>query len=103
VLSSDVEFLKQGIIKTSKNIVQAPYTILLVGETGAGKSSVLEFIANVLIGNDVDCYKSDILDHTNEEGGSESQSQTKQARLYDLKSNNDILVSTSIFERIEYG
>jgi predicted ATPase len=96
VFSSDVESLKQGIIKTSKNIVQAPYTIFLVGETGVGKSSILEFIANVLTGNDIDCY-DDILDHTNEEGESESQSQTKQARLYEFKSKNGVLVSISIF------
>jgi stage III sporulation protein SpoIIIAA len=103
VFSSDVESLKRGIIKTSKNIVQTSYTILLVGETGVGKSSVLELIANVLAGNDIDHYDRDILDHTNEAGGSESQSQTKQARLYEFKSSNDILVSTNIFERIEYG
>jgi polynucleotide 5'-kinase involved in rRNA processing len=41
----------KGIIKTSaENKAQAPYTILLVGETGTGKSSLLEFIANVLVG-----------------------------------------------------
>jgi hypothetical protein len=57
-----------------------------VGETGVGKSSVLEFIANVVIGND-------ILDHTNEAGGSTSESQTNSARIYNLTSRNRILVS----------
>jgi hypothetical protein len=62
----------------------------------------LEYIANVLDGNDIDRY-TDILDQTNEEGGSKGQSQTKQAHLYERKSKNGILVSTGIFERIESG
>ena len=93
--------LKKGIIKTSKNQIQAPYTILLVGETGVGKSSVLEFIANVLAGKSIDQYDFNILDRTNERGGSSSQSQTNSARLYDLASKNDMLVSASVFERDE--
>jgi len=95
-MSSDVESLKKGIVKTSKNKAKAPYTILLVGETGVGKSSILEFIANVLIGRDVDHYDFEILDLTNEQGGSENQSQTNSARLYELRSNNDITVSASV-------
>jgi predicted GTPase len=95
VISSDVESLKQGIIKTSKNEGRAPYTILLVGETGVGKSSVLELIANVLIGN-AGHYDFDILDHTNEQGGSDNQSQTNSARLYEITSKNGIMVSPSV-------
>jgi len=91
-----VQSLKQGIIKTSKNPVQVPYNILLVGETGVGKSSILEFIANILIGRDIDHYDLEILDPTNEQGGSENQSQTKSARLYELRSNNGIIVSASV-------
>ena len=64
--------------------------MLLVGETGVGKSSVLEFIANVLAGNDIDNYNFDFLDHTNERGGPDNQSQTKSARLYEFTSKNDI-------------
>jgi len=97
-ISSDVQSLKQGTIKTSKNTVQAPYTILLVGETGVGKSSILEFIANVLIGRDMDHYDFEILDPTNEQGGSENQSQTNSALLYQLRSNNGIMVSASAFD-----
>ena len=97
ILSSDVTYLKQGIVKQSKNKVQAPYTILLVGETGVGKSSVLEFIANVLVGNSVNHYDFDILDYTNEQHGSENQSQTNSARLYKLKSNNGVVVSACIY------
>jgi len=71
-----VESLREGIIKTSREDVQAPYTILLVGETGVGKSSALELIANVLIGKRIDHYDFNILDHSNEQGGSTNQSQT---------------------------
>ena len=97
LFSSDVESLRKGIIKTSKNKANAPYTILLVGETGVGKSSVLEFIANVLIGEDIDHYDFEILDHANEQSGSDNQSQTNSARLYELRSKNGILVSTNMF------
>jgi predicted GTPase len=97
VFSSDVDSLKKGIIKTSKNKVNTPYTILLVGETGVGKSSVLEFIANTLIGKDADHYDFQILDHTNEQSGSDNQSQTNSARLYELRSKNGIVVSVNVF------
>ena len=96
MISSDVESLKQGIIKTSKNEGRGPYTILLVGETGVGKSSVLELIVNVLVGN-VGHYDFDILDHTNEQGGTENQSQTNSARIYEVTSKNGIKVSPSNF------
>ena len=95
IFSSDVESLRQGIIKTSKNKVQADYTILLFGETGIGKSAFLEFLANVLIANNIDRYNFEILDHSNEQGGSIGQSQTNLARIYELKSKNGILVSVS--------
>jgi len=97
IFSSDVESLKKGIVKTSKNKVNAPYTILLVGESGVGKSSVLEFIANTLIGNDIDHYDFQILDHANEQGGSDNQSQTNSARMYELSSKNGIVVSVIVF------
>jgi len=95
VFFSDVESLKEGIIKTSKNELNTPYTILLVGETGVGKSSVLELIANVVTGKSIDHCDFSILDHTNEQGGSDNQSQTKSARLYELTSKNGIVVSTA--------
>jgi len=98
VFASDAESLKRGIIKTSKNKANKPYTILLVGETGVGKSSVLELIANVLIGNDIDHYDFNILDRTNEQGGSDNQSQTNSARLYQFTSQNGIVVSAGAFE-----
>ena len=95
VFTSNVASLKQGIIKTLKNEVQAPYTILLVGETGVGKSAVLEFIANVLIGNSINQYDFKILDRDNEQGGSDNQSQTNSAHFYEFVSKSGIMVSAS--------
>ena len=99
-IASDVESLKRGIIKTSENApyTNAPYTILLLGETGVGKSLVLEFIANVLRGNDIDYYDFNTLNQTNERGGSASQSQTNSSQLYDFRSRNDVWVSASSFQ-----
>ena len=96
VFSSSIESLKNGIVSVSKNDVKAPYTILLVGETGVGKSSVLELIANVLAGNDTDRYNFDVLDRTNEQDGPTNQSQTDSARIYEFTSKNGVVVSTSI-------
>jgi len=94
-----VESLKKGIITTSKNKAKASYTFLLVGETGVGKSSVLELITNICAGNDIDHYNFHTLNHTNKQGGSNSQSQTNSARLYELMSKNGIVVSVGIYER----
>ena len=102
-MASDAESIKRAIIKTSKNEAQTPYTILLVGETGVGKSSVLEFIANVLAGNDIDNYNFDILDHTNELGSPNNQSQTNSARVYEFTSKHGTVVSLDSYEQREYG
>ena len=96
IIFSDAESLKRGIIKTSKNNVQAPFTILLVGETSVGKSSFLEFLANVLIGNNIDHYEFRILDQSNEHSGSSNHSQTDSARLYELTSKTGIVVSGGV-------
>ena len=98
IFSSDVESLKKGIIKPSKNRANEPYTILLVGETGVEKSSVLEFIASVLIGNVIDHFNFKILDRTNEQGGSDTQSQSDSPHLYEFTSRNGIMVSPCAFK-----
>jgi len=67
-LARDVESLKKGTIKTSKDKAKALYTIILVGETRVGNSSVLELIANVVPATDVDHYDFHTLDHTNKQG-----------------------------------
>ena len=101
IFSSNVESLKKGIINTSKN--RALYTILLTGETGVGKSSFVELLANVLAGNDIDHYTLEHLDPTNEEGGSSNRSQTKSARLYEFTSKNGKVVSAGICDGGEQG
>jgi hypothetical protein len=71
-----------GIIKTVKS--KAPYTILL---TGVGKSSILQIlqlIADVLAGNDIDHYDFDTLGHRNEQGDHNNLSRTNSAHLYGL-------------------
>lgn len=85
--SSDPDSLRNGIIKTSDK--KTEFTLLLVGETGVGKTSVLSFIANVLAGNKLDEY-ADVYDHSNEEGGSQSQSQTCSAKIYEFTSRNGL-------------
>ena len=103
IFSSDVESLKKGIVKTSKNKANSPYTILLVGETGVGKSSALEYFANVLNGRDVDHFNFSTLDCSNEQGGSSNQSQTNSARLYEFTSTNGMVVSAGFLERGEWA
>jgi len=63
---------------------------------------VLELIANVLAGNDIDHYNFNILDHTNERGGSNNQSQTNSARFYEFTSKNGVVVSSAICEHRVY-
>ena len=60
----------QGIIKTHQDTKEQgnapPYTILLVAETGVGKSSLLELITNPLDGDGPVHYNFDFLDYTTE-------------------------------------
>ena len=60
-----------------------------------GKSAFMEFITNVIIGNSINQYDFKILDRTNEQGGSGSQSQTNSARFYEFRSRSGLLVSSS--------
>ena len=53
VVSSDVESLRKGIIKKSRNEAQTPNTNLS-GETGTGKFSIFKLIANTNIGDGID-------------------------------------------------
>jgi len=50
----------------------------------------LQFIANVIIGNDIDHLDYNILDGTDDQGGSDNQSQTNEPRLYEITSTNGI-------------
>ena len=94
---SDVASVRMGIIKQTENGAKAPYTILLVGETGVGKSSFLELIANVLSGRTLGNYDLDILDRNNEPEVPANQSKTKFSCLYEFTSKNGITVSVGTF------
>ncbi|SJL03564.1 uncharacterized protein ARMOST_06921 [Armillaria ostoyae] len=65
---NDVESLKKGEVKTDRN-KQKEFTILLVGETGVGKTSFLSLTANVLNGKRPDNYE-EFYDLDNEAGAS---------------------------------
>jgi len=60
-------------------------------------------MANVLLGKDTDHYDFDILDHTNEQGGLDNQSQTNSAHLYEFTSSNGVVVSTGVFNCGDYA
>ena len=75
----------------------APYTILLVGGVGVGKSSFVEFIANAIQCKDVTDYDLNVLDSTNEQDSPCNQSRTNSVHLYKFTSKNGTVVSASIF------
>ena len=88
-MSSDLESLQQGIVKSSKNKENMGYTVLLVGEIGAGKSSLVNFIATALLGKTIgtDMPRSAV--------GSRSWA---SPHVHYLTSRNGVLVSANIFE-----
>ncbi|KAM6499736.1 hypothetical protein JOM56_005244 [Amanita muscaria] len=67
------------------------YTILLVGETGTGKTTFLSLLVNILSGRNADEYVF-IHDEANEAGGGERHSQTMFAKHYLFESNNGVKV-----------
>ncbi|KAM6499744.1 hypothetical protein JOM56_005252 [Amanita muscaria] len=85
-----VEELARGIIKTRMNKFRE-YTILLVGETGTGKTTFLSLLANILSGRNVGEYEF-IHDEANEAGGGERHSQTMSAKHYLFESSNGVNV-----------
>ena len=66
-------------------------TILLVGETGVGKTAFLSLVTNILEGRDPSNYRT-THDLDNEAGGSKQGSQTNTARLYEFSSLNGVKV-----------
>ncbi|KAF9255382.1 hypothetical protein L218DRAFT_1081876 [Marasmius fiardii PR-910] len=84
-----LEDVRKGIIKTTDG--KKELTILLVGQTGVGKTALLSFIGNVLEGRKVDQY-IDMHETSFEMGGSQSHSQTDAATLYEFKSQNGVVV-----------
>ncbi|PFH47908.1 hypothetical protein AMATHDRAFT_87438 [Amanita thiersii Skay4041] len=83
------ESLSQGIIKSKHNATE--YTILLVGETGTGKTSLLSLLANTLVGRSPKNYNL-IHDPKIEAGGGNKHSQTNAAKVYEFYSTNGIRV-----------
>ena len=96
----DVDSLKNGIIKTSKNEAKAVYNIVLLGETGVGKSTFLELITSVLAGKRINPYNPDVVDHTID---LTNENQTDSAHLYELVSKNGIVVSANICEHGDWA
>ncbi|CCM07038.1 uncharacterized protein FIBRA_09357 [Fibroporia radiculosa] len=84
-----VDDLGKGIIHVSDS--KTEFTILVVGETGTGKTTVLSLIANILQGNTPKTYKK-YHEESNEAGGSAKHSQTNNAKLYQFVSKNGITV-----------
>ncbi|KAF9255389.1 hypothetical protein L218DRAFT_937744 [Marasmius fiardii PR-910] len=83
------EDVGRGIIKTTDG--KQVLTILLVGETGVGKTSLLTFLGNVFAGHKSGQYV-DMHEKSKEMGGSQSQSQTDSATLYEFVSQNGVVV-----------
>ncbi|KAF8634980.1 hypothetical protein AX17_004054 [Amanita inopinata Kibby_2008] len=82
------ETLSKGVIVTQKNKFKE-FTILLVGETGTGKTSLLNLFGNIVAGRAPQDYEF-FNDDSNEAGGGEKQSQTNSAKLYKFESNNKV-------------
>ncbi|KAF9459249.1 hypothetical protein BDZ94DRAFT_1051168 [Collybia nuda] len=79
--------LGRGNIKSNKG--RTEFTILIVGETGTGKTTVLSLIANVLAGNKPGSYEK-FNKAAHEAGGGERHSQTNKAYLYCFESRNGV-------------
>ncbi|PFH47907.1 hypothetical protein AMATHDRAFT_49934 [Amanita thiersii Skay4041] len=84
-----IESLSRGIIKSKHNATE--YIILLVGETGTGKTSLLSLLANTLAGRSPRDYNL-VHDSKNEAGGGNKHSQTNAAKVYEFYSTNGIKV-----------
>ena len=86
-LSRQYNALKDGCLVTKKKEL----TVLLVGETGVGKTAFLSLVSNILEGRDPSNYRT-TYDLANETGGSKQGSQTGSARLYEFASLNGVKV-----------
>ncbi|KAK2459282.1 hypothetical protein APHAL10511_008703 [Amanita phalloides] len=82
--------LGQGIIQTNKNRSKE-FTILLVGETGTGKTSFLSLLANVAVGHKPHEFMN-FHDDSIEAGGGPKHSQINMAKAYEFTSINGIKI-----------
>ncbi|KAM6499738.1 hypothetical protein JOM56_005246, partial [Amanita muscaria] len=67
------------------------HSLILIGETGTGKTTFLSLLVNILSGRNAGEYVS-IHDEANEAGGGERHSQTMFAKHYLFESNNGVKV-----------
>lgn len=77
--------LRRTMSSTSLRKQRKEFTILLVGESGVGKTSFLTFVYNFVRGYRPDQYVP-YHEAANEAGGSQAQSQTQAARVYEFVS-----------------
>ena len=91
-MSSDIVSLRRRVVKLSNDMGNMPYTILLVGETGFGRSLLIKFISNALLGNYIDHYDLDIINEGPPYVGMELP------HLYEVTSNNGVLVSANVLK-----
>ncbi|KAF8833638.1 hypothetical protein BDN67DRAFT_976509 [Paxillus ammoniavirescens] len=89
LILNTAEELRNGIIKTTKS--KTDFTILIVGETGTGKTTLLSLIGNILEGHSPVEYKM-YNEEANEAGGPAKHSQTNNAKLYEFVSKNKITI-----------
>ena len=87
---NELSSVTRGVVFSANH--KREITILLVGETGVGKTSVLNWIANTLLGVSPGQYDLQIHDAANEAGGSGRHSQTNRAQKYTLTSRNGFAV-----------
>ncbi|KAF8333284.1 hypothetical protein F5887DRAFT_893774 [Amanita rubescens] len=85
------ERLGRGIIKTDRN-KSKQFTILLVGETGTGKTSLLSLLGNIVVGRKPEQFVT-FHDISIEAGGGEKQSQTNEAKVYKFRSRNGVRIT----------
>jgi len=92
---SDIKPRRDAIINMARNKANAPHTILLVGGTGVGKSSLVEFIANTILSRH-GCYCAlASLDSANERRDPGMGTVTVSPHLYEIPSELGVLVSVN--------
>ncbi|KAF8307720.1 hypothetical protein DL93DRAFT_2101084 [Clavulina sp. PMI_390] len=86
ILENSVADLSKGRLATNPKKGRNAFTILIVGERGVGKTSVLNLLYNILVGNGPDNFKP-MNDYSNE---GQLQGQTETAKAYDFTSKNGV-------------
>lgn len=89
--ANTVELLAKGIVNFTRG--KKSITILLVGETGTGRTSLLALLINVLAGRSLAEYDLQPYDLKNEMGVSDTQTQTIHAKLYEFYSVNGVKIA----------